>query len=99
MKIEDGENGEHGEGDDFLNGFELRHAEFVGADAVGGNLEAVFEKSDHPTDDDDLEEGRRFVFEVAVPGECHEDVGAGQEQDRSHADMLPEVPYLPVAGP
>jgi len=94
VEIEDRENGKHRKRDDFLNGFQLRHAEFVGADAVGGNLEAVFEERDHPTDDDDLEERRRFVFEVTVPGKCHEDVGAGQEQDRSHARYVARIAKL-----
>jgi hypothetical protein len=88
MKIENRENGEYSKGDDFLNGFELRHAELIGTDAVGRDLEAVFEKSDHPADDDHLEQRGRFVFQVAVPGKCHEDVGTGQEQDRSHAGYV-----------
>lgn len=45
---------------------------------VGGNLEAVFKKRDPPANQDDREERGRFVFEMPVPGECHEDIGNRQ---------------------
>jgi len=75
------EGNEDGEGDDFLEDFELAEGEAAGvADAVGGDLQEVFEEGDAPTDEggDDPGLGRE-VFEVGIPGERHEDVGADEE--------------------
>ena len=83
-EVPDGKYREDGEGNDFLNRFELRGTEFVGADAVGGDLETVFEEGDAPTGEDDFPEGFAAVFEVAVPGEGHEDVGDGEQDDGAH---------------
>src|SRR5664279_1279881 len=63
------EDRKHSQRDDLLDGLQLRRRELVGADAVGGYLETVFRKGDHPTDEDDLEQGRVAIFQMAVPGE------------------------------
>ena len=51
-QIDDRKNCEDGEGDDFLDGFEFGGGEIAVADAVGGDLKAIFEEGDSPTDDD-----------------------------------------------
>ena len=77
-EIEGGEDSEDDEGDDFLNDFELDGREAGSADAVGGDLEAVFKQRDSPTDEDDLPESLLAEAEVTVPGKSHEDVGDGE---------------------
>jgi len=73
-QIQHGKYGEDRQGDDFLNGFELRGIEFVRADAVGGHLETIFEEGDAPTGEDDFPERLVAIFKVAVPGEGHKDI-------------------------
>ena len=70
--------------DDFLNRFELGGGEFVRADAIGRHLEAVFEKGDASTGEDNLPERFAAIFQMAVPCERHEDVGNCQQQDGAH---------------
>jgi len=47
-------------------------------------LKTVFEKSDTPTGENNFPERFAAVFQVAVPGEGHEDVGNSEQRDRSH---------------
>lgn len=71
--------------DNFLNYFQLHQSEGTAvlavADAVGRYHETIFHESDEPTGEDEAEQARfleKFQvleFQVAVPGECHEDVG------------------------
>jgi hypothetical protein len=84
LQVEHREHGKDQQRDYFLDGLELRGAELVGADAVGRDLEAIFEEGDHPADDNYLEQRHLAVFQVAVPGEGHEDVGDGEQGDGSH---------------
>jgi len=64
------------------------------SDAIAGNLEAIFEEGDQPTDENDLQREETFAavlaepFEMAVPGEGHEDVGYGEEKCCSHGTEL-----------
>jgi hypothetical protein len=83
-EIEPGENGENGEGDHFLNNFQLKAREMAIADAIGRNLEAVFGEGDEPAHDNGGEKRRLSIFQVAVPRDGHEDVGANQEEDGFH---------------
>ena len=80
-EISDGKSRKHGKRNDFLDDFELGRAELVRSDTVGGNLKTVFEKGDAPTGEDDLPQRCAAVFEMAVPGEGHEDVGNGEQND------------------
>ena len=73
-EVVDGEDAEDAEGDDLLDDFELGWREGSGADPVGGDLQAVLEEGDAPTDKDDFPESDVFVLEVSVPGDGHEDV-------------------------
>lgn len=85
MKSDSRESDEHDKGDNLLNHFELHQAECTAVsfkpDSVGGHLEAVFEESDTPRQEDD-EDKRRGVgektgllqFEMTVPREGHEDI-------------------------
>jgi hypothetical protein len=79
-EIDQCEDGEDAEGDDLLDHFELDRREVPGTDPVRRNLQAVFKESDAPADQDDLPERVLAVFQVAVPGNGHEDVGE-DEQD------------------
>ena len=90
-EVEDGEDSEDGERDDFLHDLELIGREGARADAVGGDLEAVLEEGDRPADDDDLPEGDVAIFEMSVPGEGHEDVGADEKKDGPHAVLISVV--------
>ena len=83
-EVVDGEDSEDGEGDDLLDDLELVGREGAGADAIGGDLEAVLEEGDGPADEDDLPERDLAVLEVSVPGEGHEDVGADEQKDGPH---------------
>jgi hypothetical protein len=67
-EIEDREDVEDRESDDFLNGLQLRGAEFIRANAIRKNLEAVFEKSDTPAHQDHFPKSGSAELEVAVPG-------------------------------
>src|SRR5579859_1335909 len=69
------EDSENGQGYDFLNGLELSCGEFVRPDAVCGNLKAIFKESDAPTGENHFPKCLAAVFQVAVPGEGHKDVG------------------------
>ena|ERR1700744_3653744 len=84
---EDGKYTEEGKGNDFLDHLELEGAVafYLVADAVGGDLEAVFKQGNRPADQDDLGERGLFKpFEVTVPGDGHEDVGTDQQEDGAH---------------
>jgi hypothetical protein len=74
-EIQNRKDGKNGQRNDFLDGFELRGVEFVGADAIRGDLEAVLEERNAPTDQHNLPQRRRPVFQVAVPSKSHENVG------------------------
>lgn len=85
------EEGEDDEGDDFLDDFQLDEGEGTAvaleAEAVAGDLQGVFEECHAPGDEDDayqrpvVDEFHFLEFEVTVPGEGHEDVGADEQQD------------------
>jgi hypothetical protein len=83
-EIEDREDGEDRESDDFLNGLQLRGAEFIRANAIRRNLEAVFEKSNSPAHQDHFPKSGSAEPEVAVPGKGHEDIRNGEKDDGSH---------------
>src|ERR1700682_738390 len=73
-QIQHGKDREDGQGDYFLNGFELRSVEFVRADAVGGHLETIFEEGDAPAGEDNFPERLIAIFQMAIPGEGHENI-------------------------
>jgi hypothetical protein len=75
---------EHAERDHFLDYFQLKPGEFPVADAVGGNLKAVFGEGNQPADYDCGNQRRPAVFQMAVPGDSHEDIRANQEKDSFH---------------
>jgi len=79
-----GEDGEDRQRDDFLNYFELHGRETAITDTVRGHLEAVLEEGNAPTDDDYLPQLLLPIFQVAVPGNGHKDVGADEEHDGPH---------------
>jgi len=86
-QVKNGEDAEDSERNNFLSDFELRRRIDVAAPAIGGNLEDVFEKSDAPACEDDEPDGFAFEFEMTVPGEGHEDVRAGQQDERKKSGL------------
>jgi hypothetical protein len=86
-KVEDAEDPEDAERDDFLDNFELVGRKGARADAVRGNLQAIFEERDAPADEDDFPEWDGFEFEMTVPREGHEDVRADEQDDCPHVEL------------
>ena len=82
---------EDGQGDDFLDHFELHQVEGTAvpleADAVRRDGEAILEKGDAPREQDDEDEGpvrgnlHFLEFEMAIPRERHEDVREHEHDD------------------
>lgn len=76
------------ERDHFLDDFQLpdreRPAELRRPDAVGRNLEAVFEQGDAPAEEHDDHQSEAFEFgfegDMPVPGQRHEGVGDDEQQ-------------------
>ena len=65
-----------------MDGFQLRRGNAgVVAEPVGGHLEAILDEGDQPTHQHRQPKGRPRVLEMAVPGEGHEDVGYGEENE------------------
>jgi hypothetical protein len=78
-----GKDSEDGERDAFLNRLELRGRKFVRADAVGGTWKQYSKNGDAP-DENYFPEGFAAKFQVAIPGEGHEDVGDSEKQNGAH---------------
>lgn len=86
-----GECGKYKQGDDLLRHFELdegeRPAVFFVTNAVGRHHQAIFHKSDQPTDEDEAEQAgfleklQMLKLEVSVPGKRHKNIGEHQEQN------------------
>ena len=95
VHVEHREGHEDAERDCFLHDLQLRQAELGVADAVGRHLQQIFEQRDAPADEGrDVPGAVVQAFQVAVPGEGHEDVrqdqqARGLEPDRqSHIRKL-----------
>ena len=82
IEIEHGKKPEDDEGDGLLNDFQLRRVEILGGQSVCRNHKAIYKKSDTPASQDDKNHRTAgvFVFQMAIPGEGHEDVGYDEEQ-------------------
>ncbi len=87
-KIPPRENDKHAQGDHFLDDFQLKRREFAIADAVRGDLKAVFGECDEPAHDDCGEKRRLAVFQVTVPGNSHEDIGTNKKKDGFHGSGI-----------
>src|SRR5690242_3828170 len=75
VHVEDREGHEHDERDRLLHDFQLRERERRVADAVGGDLEQVFEERDAPTHERRDPPGLGGeLLEVRIPREGHEHV-------------------------
>ena len=88
LGLEDGDDddGEHDEGDGFLDDFQLDEVEGSAvddrADAVGGDHEEILDQGNAPRQQDDEDERPVFgrwdnlrQLELTVPSEGHENVG------------------------
>jgi hypothetical protein len=87
LKIKQREPAKYQQRDDFLDDFQLRGRVNIAAPTVGRHLEAIFEKCDAPTRDDDEPERFEFVFQMPVPRECHEEVRAKKQDNRQPAGV------------
>ena len=106
LEHEHHDDGEYRERDDFLYHLELQQVERAAvaleADAVGRDREAVFKEGDPPGKQDDQDErpGRRYFhfleFKVAIPRECHEDIGKNQHQDSPETVHIAINSYIPI---
>ena len=73
---------------DLLDDFKLHDREAAVSKSVGGHLEAVFEEGDAPADQYDLPQRLAFIFQMAIPGAGHEDVGEDEKNDGPHSECL-----------
>ena len=93
LEQEVGDDGKYRQRNDFLNDLELdereRTAVLREAHPVGGHHKRVFKEGDSPGKEDDADERpvvrnlHLLQFQVAVPGQRHEDVGTEEEEDGS----------------
>src|SRR5262245_24311360 len=81
-QVEIRECGKHSEGDHFLQGLELSGVVHLIAVTIGGHRQAIFNECKTPADQDHLKKRHLLVPQVPIPGSRHEDIGAGQQQDR-----------------
>jgi len=65
-EVEGNEDAKDDQRNDLLNDFELHGRKTVCAEAVGGNLETVFEEGNPPADEDDLPKGLVPEAEMTV---------------------------------
>lgn len=84
FQIEYGKCAEDDQGNDFLDGLELRGCEPAVANAVGRHLKAVLGESDPPTGKNGDPQRGRFVLQMAIPGEGHENVGCSEQDNGFH---------------
>lgn len=99
FEVPDGEGDKHGQCEDFLEDLELADAHDLMTDAIGGDLNQVFEKCDAPTDQGGDQPGLcRQVLEVPVPGEGHEQVAEKEQKDsggiRLHGELVCDVNWV-----
>jgi len=80
-EVERCEDTEDYEGNDFLDDFKLDRGKAAITESICGHLEAVLEKGNGPTYEDDFPKRLRFKFQMTVPGNGHEDVG---EDEKNH---------------
>src|SRR5436305_10242771 len=60
----------------------------MAANTVGRDLKAVFKESYSPTDERYLPQRNVLVFQVAVPGKSHKDVGDQEKNNGKHEGSL-----------
>jgi GTP-binding protein EngB required for normal cell division len=75
LEERDGEYGKDRESDDLLNDLELESREVAIADAIGRHCQTVFDQGDTPRHHNGFPERPGMaIFQVSVPGECHEGI-------------------------
>ena len=78
--VKDGEGDEDGEGDHLLEDLQLPQVHYRIAQAVGRDLDQVFQEGDAPTGQGGQVPGfAAQVFQMGIPGEGHEEIGQGQQ--------------------
>jgi hypothetical protein len=60
----------------------------------GRDLETILKEGDPPADHDHFEQRDLAIFQVAILGEGHEDVGDGKESNGSHG--VRRLPFVAV---
>ncbi len=87
-EIQPREDDEHAKRDHFLNDFQLKGRELAVANAIRRDLKAVFGEGYQPAYDDGGKERSFAVFQVAVPRDGHENIGADQKEDGFHGTEI-----------
>lgn len=80
-KIEISEDTKDREGNDFLDDFKLERRIDRVSPAIGRHLETIFEKGDAPAHDNHQPKRGAFIFQMAIPGDGHEYVGANEHDN------------------
>jgi hypothetical protein len=83
-KIDPGKNHEDSQRDHFLHDLQLVGTKLPEAQPVARYLQAILREGDQPTDEDYFPQIRRTMLQVTVPRQCHENVGANQQQYSRH---------------
>ena len=60
----------------------------MAAKSIGRHLEGVFKESDPPANERDLPQRHVLIFQVAVPGKSHKDVGDQKKNNGKHESSL-----------
>src|SRR3954449_1959484 len=80
-----GEDGKHREGNDFLRDLQLAAGEAVSvADPVRGHGKAIFDQCDPPADQNGRDHRQVGEFQMAIPGDGHENVRDDEERYGDH---------------
>jgi hypothetical protein len=78
LKVDNGKDGENHQRNDLLDGLELGGGVDGAAVTVGRHRQAIFDKGQPPTDQDDRRKRHLFEAQVPVPSGGHENIGAEQ---------------------
>jgi hypothetical protein len=75
VKDKEYEDGENGKSDALLHDLQLRDSKLRRANPIRRHLERIFQERDTPTRQDRRNKWAILMFQMAVPGDGHEDVG------------------------
>jgi len=87
-EVERGENSKNRQRDNLLDHLELDRREAAVSKAVGGDLKAILEEGNAPTDEDDLPQRLLPKFQMTVPGNGHKDIGEYEKHDGPHFQIV-----------
>src|SRR5262249_17760744 len=56
--------------------------------AIGRHLQTVLKERDSPTDENHFPQCAALVAQMAIPGDGHEQIAAGEEKDGAHLRII-----------